>query len=80
MAGETFRTVRLGVEGMGCAGCAASLETLLRQARGVREVSVSFPESAARIEYDPEQVTAGHLTALLREAGYGVEGWTAAGT
>jgi copper chaperone CopZ len=72
MAGKTIQMVRFDVSGMGCGGCAASIEGLLKQAQGVHQVTVSFTEHEARIEYDPAQIKPNQLAALLEEAGYTV--------
>lgn len=71
MQGETEQ-VSLPVEGMGCGGCAAKVEKLLRQSAGVCEAVVSFPRAEAVVTYDPALTGSAQLTAMLSEAGYSV--------
>ena len=71
MQGET-QQVTFPVEGMGCGGCAAKIEKLLRQSTGVREAAVSFPRTEAVVTYDPALTDSAQLAALLSEAGYSV--------
>ena len=62
--------VLFDVEGMTCAGCAATLEAALKKEPGVREAAVSLEAKSARVTYDPSQVTAGRLLALMEESGF----------
>ncbi len=74
MERQEVRTVTLGVGGMGCAGCAASIERLLREAEGVRTAQVSFERAEAVVEIDPARIDREAVGALLVEAGYTVPG------
>lgn len=71
MQGPT-QQITLPVEGMGCGGCAAKVEKLLRQVDGVQEAAVSFPRRAAVVEYDPQQTDRDALVAALATGGYEV--------
>ncbi len=62
--------VLVDVEGMTCAGCAATLEAALKKEPGVREVDVSLENKTARMHYDREQVSLGHLLSVMRESGF----------
>ena len=62
--------VLVDVEGMTCAGCAATLEAALKKQPGVREVDVSLENKTARVTYDPSQVTTGRLLGVIEENGF----------
>lgn len=62
--------VLFDVEGMTCAGCAATLEAALKTEPGVREVRVSLENKTARVHYDRREVSPGRLLGVMREAGF----------
>lgn len=62
--------VLFDVEGMTCAGCAATLEAALKTEPGVREVRVSLENKTARVRYDRREVSPGRLLGVMREAGF----------
>ncbi|MGD1890015.1 MAG: heavy metal translocating P-type ATPase [Cyclobacteriaceae bacterium] len=57
------------VTGMSCAGCAASVESTIRNTEGVTEAIVNFANSSVRVEYDT-QLSPIELQNSLRSAGY----------
>jgi len=64
--------VTLSIEGMGCGGCAAKIESRLKQVAGVGAAAVSFDQAEATVEYDPAQTDRIALVALLAEDGYAI--------
>ncbi len=62
--------VLFAVEGMTCAGCAATLEAALKTEPGVREVRVSLENKTARVHYDRREVSPGRLLGVMRESGF----------
>ena len=62
--------VLFDVEGMTCAGCAATLEAALKTEPGVREVRVSLENKTARVHYDRREVSPGRLLGVMRESGF----------
>ena len=62
--------VTLPIEGMHCAGCAASVEKRLVETPGVREASVNLATRRATVEVDGARPDA--LVAAVRAAGYDV--------
>ena len=62
--------VLFDVEGMTCAGCAATLTAALKIEPGVREVRVSLENRTARVHYDRREVSPGRLLGVMREAGF----------
>lgn len=65
-----MKNVTLDVEGMGCEGCASTVESALSGVEGVRRADVSLDEKEARVTAEDE-VTAEDLVAVVEEAGYG---------
>lgn len=61
------------VTGFTCVTCAVGLETLLKRAPGVLQVSAKYPEGAVRIEYDPEKVGEQAIERAIAEMGFRVE-------
>ncbi len=67
-------TLRLPIEGMHCAGCAANVEKALRTLPGVASASVNFATEEATVSADPEGPGAMALAEAVERAGYGVGG------
>lgn len=63
------RALDLPVEGMHCAGCVQSVDTLLRQVEGVEAVHVNFGTHRVRVE---GTASLGALDARLSRGGYGL--------
>lgn len=59
------------IEGMSCAGCARTVETVLKKAEGVISASVNFPAEKAYIEYDENKTSPANLEETIRKSGYG---------
>ena len=64
------RTTTIYVTGMTCAGCAISIEQVLKNAEGVEEVRVSFERGEAVVKYDDRKVTAARLREAVNGIGY----------
>ena len=62
--------VRLDLEGMTCASCAARIERKLNRLDGV-EATVNYASDQAAVTFDPAVVTVGDLVATVEAAGYG---------
>lgn len=61
-------TVMLTIGGMSCGGCARAVELALREAPGVRRVTVDLGKGQAVVE--GQGLSAAQLVALVTEAGY----------
>jgi Cu+-exporting ATPase len=61
--------VRLDVDGMTCASCAARIERKLNKIGGV-EATVNYATDEAAVTYDPSEVTVSDLVAAVEAAGY----------
>jgi Cu+-exporting ATPase len=64
--------VDLPVVGMHCAACAARIEGVLGQTRGVSKAAVNFATGRATVEYDPVATAPAALRDAVRGAGYDV--------
>ena len=58
--------------GMGCAGCAARINTVLNEQPGVKAASVSFVSGRAVVEFDEGQCSTDSLVKAVEDAGYGL--------
>jgi copper chaperone CopZ len=63
-------TAVLTVEGMHCSSCVALVEESLLEVPGVAAASVDLEGGRAQVGFDPEQVDAARLAAVVAEAGY----------
>ena len=68
------RTVAVfDIEGMTCAGCAASIQTTLDQMAGVSTAEVSFDTKTARVTYDASHASVEQLVTAISKLGYEVK-------
>lgn len=58
------------VTDLACAACAARVENVLKQQKGVDRVSVNFANATARVEYNPAICNPMQLQGAVRNAGY----------
>lgn len=58
------------IEGMTCAGCAANVESALKQQPGVKSVSVTLESGQAIVSFDSSQVIAAQLVEAINKLGY----------
>lgn len=65
-----MNTEYLWLTGMGCAACATTIETAIRQVPGVADCSVNFALSQAKVQYDPGQTNLATIQAAVEDAGY----------
>lgn len=67
-----MKQMALKIEGMGCDGCAHTIQALLEKEPGVKTAAVSFKEAEARILYDPALITEDGVVAIVERPGYRV--------
>ncbi len=60
----------LHLEGMGCAACAGTIETVLNKVSGVKKCNVNFALERATVEYDGQVTNLGNIQAAISKAGY----------
>lgn len=65
--------LRLAVEGMHCAGCAARLEQRLQETPGVVAAAVNFATGSATVTYLPEVTSPDALVGVITELGFRVK-------
>lgn len=58
------------VTGMTCAGCAVSVESMLKSAAGVADAGVNFANQTAWAEYDESKTNPAELQKSIRSVGY----------
>jgi copper-(or silver)-translocating P-type ATPase len=58
------------VSGLSCAGCAAGVQKLLREQRGVISADVNFATKSASIEFDPTETNPENLRQAVHDLGY----------
>lgn len=72
MSTKTIEKLTFPVTGMSCAGCASSVENILRKTSGVEEANVNFAASTVLVDYDSSVVTKEELKSNLLSAGYDI--------
>jgi len=66
--------ITLTLGGLHCAACVARVQRALTAAPGVELARVNLATRQARVRYQPQATDLETLTAVVREAGYEVEG------
>lgn len=61
------------VTDMMCAVCATSIESVLKEAQGVKNVSVNYASQKAVVEFDDKQTSPERLKKIVIDAGYDLE-------
>lgn len=59
-----------GIQGMGCASCAAKIEQATRKLPGVASANVNLATEKLNIEYNHQELTATEIMQAVKEAGY----------
>lgn len=67
---KTITRETFPVTGMTCAGCASSVESMLKSAEGVFDAGVNFANQTAWAEYDTEKTKPSDLQKTIRAIGY----------
>ena len=58
------------VTGLSCASCAISVESMLKEQKGVTSASVNYANSSAQVEFEPSVVQGENLKAIIQSIGY----------
>ncbi|MGB4535108.1 MAG: heavy metal-associated domain-containing protein, partial [Tenuifilaceae bacterium] len=58
------------VTGMSCAGCSASVESMLKSQSGVADAGVNLANQTAWVEFDASQISPVALQQVIRSIGY----------
>lgn len=67
-----LRPIRLSIEGMHCAGCAANVERALAGVEGVATATVNFAAEEATVALEEGSAVVSDLVTAVEHAGYGV--------
>lgn len=60
----------INVGGMGCAGCANTIQDALEILDGVTEAAVDLESDTATVTYNPDAVSSDDFKEAIEEAGY----------
>ena len=66
-------TLRLAIEGMHCANCAASIESRYRKTPGVVDVAVNLANNTGRVTFDPAQASVDDMLAVFDSLAFTAE-------
>ncbi len=64
------QTVTFQVEGMTCGGCAANVESALKNVTGVIQADVNFETKTATVSFDPAKANREKLAESVKKAGF----------
>lgn len=67
-----MQTIIIGIDGMTCGGCVASVTRVLKGVPGVGDVAVTLAPPQARVSFDPAMAKVEQLKSVIEEAGYAV--------
>ena len=68
-----MKSLEMKIGGMQCEGCAGTIQSVLAREPGVKSSSVSFPNRAASVFYDPQETDGARLAEAVTKAGFTVE-------
>ncbi|MGF1639265.1 MAG: heavy metal translocating P-type ATPase, partial [Cyclobacteriaceae bacterium] len=60
------------VEGMSCVGCAVSIESILKSAKGVEDAGVNYANQTVWIQFDEKETGFEKLRSAIKSAGYDI--------
>ena len=69
----TEAAIRLAIEGMHCANCAASIESHYRKTPGVIDVAVNLANNTGRVVFDPAQASVDNMLAVFDSLAFTAE-------
>ncbi|GHA80207.1 heavy metal translocating P-type ATPase [Pontibacter akesuensis] len=72
LADIKLEKVTYPVEGMTCASCANSIQSMLNAREGVQEASVNFASKTVQVAYAPSEVTPAQLRETVQEIGFDI--------
>lgn len=63
---------KIGIEGMSCASCAATVEKAVGKLTGVSHSEVNLANETLKVDYNPKEVSIKEIKQAVKAAGYGV--------
>ncbi len=70
LTAKKYKKATFPVEGMSCASCASSIESMLRAQDGVQEANVNFAGKTVQVAFEPTKVTPTQLQATVKGIGF----------
>lgn len=67
------QTIRLAIDGMHCANCAANIEKHYRALPSVKDVSVNLANNTGRVTFDPEEATVDDMLHVFDDLSFTAE-------
>lgn len=67
---DNYKKETYPVEGMTCASCASSIESMLRSSEGVKEASVNFASKTVQVDYEPRIIQPSQFKAIVNDIGF----------
>ncbi len=58
------------VEGMSCASCAKSVESMLSSLQGIKQANVNYANASVLVEFDESTVSPSEMVKAVNEIGY----------
>lgn len=68
-----MESITIGIKGMTCGGCVASVKRALEGVDGVQRADVTLSPGQAKVEYIPGRVNDARLRSAIEDAGFEVE-------
>lgn len=68
------KTVTFKIGGMTCVSCVKTIETVVGELFGVKEITVNLPVETATVTYDPEVSSVDDIKRVIEDAGYHFRG------
>lgn len=72
--GVNYTKKTLGVQGMTCAACAASVESMLLSQEGIFSAQVNFAAKTVFVEYASDRINVAEMKKVLQQIGYDISG------
>lgn len=69
-----MKTITLNISGMGCSGCANTVESALQSLEGVGSVKVELDKETAEVSYDDSRVQLSDFEKAIDDSGYSMKG------
>ncbi|HNL27755.1 MAG TPA: copper ion binding protein, partial [bacterium] len=70
--GVNYTKKTLGVQGMTCAACAASVESMLLSQEGIFNAQVNFAAKTVFVEYASDRINVAEMKKVLQQIGYDI--------
>ena len=68
-----MESITIGIRGMTCGGCVASVKRALEGIDGVERVDVQLEPGQAKVNYVPGRVNGARLRSAIEDAGFEVD-------